>query len=184
MYLRKSSIPKSLDRFLAHITRITKDGTGSLHPDQDMHTHSDCLSWYLLHTLLESLWEGGVRRSPLGVLRLGVGTELVRIEVPVENHHPLGGLGVVDTWWDAHCKAVGLRLRFDGMGGHCGNWNGDCCVWSCEVASLVHAHLGRVWKDNIERHIFQNLDSVFSSRNERLFCHIWDAVPLRGKEKK
>lgn len=91
---------------------------------------------------------------------------------------------MVHAWWDAHCKAVGLRLRFDGMGGHRGNRNGDCCVRSCEVASLVHAHLGCVWKDNIERHIFQNLDSVFSSRNERLFCHIWDAVPLRDKEKK
>lgn len=119
-----------------------------------------------MHTLLESLREGGVWRSPLGVLRLGVGTELVGVEVPVEDHHPLGRLGVVHAGRDAHGKAMGLRLRFDGVGGHRGNGNRDRCVRGCEVASLVHAHLGGVWKDNIERHIFQNLDSVFSSRNE------------------
>ena len=95
-----------------------------------------------------------------------VGIELVRSEVPVEHHHPLGGLGVVDAGRDAHCKAVGLRLRFDGMGGHRCNRNGDRRVGGCKVASLVHAHLGRMWEDNSERYIFQNLDSVFSGGNK------------------
>jgi len=73
---------------------------------------------------------------------------------------------VVDAGRDAHCKAVGLRLRFDGMGGHRCNRNGDRRVGGCKVASLVHAHLGRMWEDNIERYIFQNLDSVFSGGNK------------------
>lgn len=67
---------------------------------------------------------------------------------------------------DAHGEAVRLRLRLDGVRGHGGNGNRHRRVRGREVASLVHAHLGRVWKYNIERHIFQNLDPVFSSRNE------------------
>lgn len=150
--------------------------------DRSKHTQSS--SRYLLHAFLEGLWKGRVRRSPLGVLWLGVGIELVRSEVPVEHHHPLGGLGVVDARRDAHCKAVGLRLRFDGMRGHRRNRDSDRRVRGCEVASLVHAHLGRMRKDNIERYIFQNLDSVFSSGNQWLLCHVWDAVPLKNKEEK
>lgn len=139
---------------------------------------------YLLHAFLEGLGEGRVRRPPLGVLRLGVGVELVGIEVPVKHHHPLGGLGVVDARRDAHREAVGLGLRFDGVGGHRRDGDGDGRVRGGEVAPLVHAHLGRVRKDDIERHILQDLDSVFPGRNKRLFRHVRDAVPLKGKKKK
>lgn len=84
---------------------------------------------------------------------------------------------MVDAGRDAHGEAVRLRLRLDGMRGHGGNGHRHRRVGGGQVASLVHAHLGGVWKDNIERHIFQNLDSVFSSGNERLLGHVWDAVP-------
>lgn len=51
------------------------------------------------------------------------------------------------------------------------------------MASLINAQLVAMGKDDVKWHIFQDLHSVFSSRNEGLLSHTWYAVSLR-KEKK
>lgn len=90
---------------------------------------------------------------------------------------------MVDARRDAHGEAMGLGLRFDGVGGHGGDGDGDSGVRGGEVAPLVHAHLGRVREDDVERHILQDLDSVFPGGNKRLLRHIRDVVPSKGKGK-
>ena len=149
-------------------------------------THSvleRCLRFlYLLNAFLEGLREGRVWCAPLRIWRLGAGAELVSIQVPVENHHALRGLGVIHCWGDAHSEAVGLALCLDGVGGHRRDGDGDRGVGGRRVSSLVDAQLVAVGKDDVERHVLQHLHHVLASRDEGLLRHIW-YISLRREKR-
>ena len=133
-----------------------------------------CLHFlYLLNAFLEGLREGRVWSAPLRIWGLSAGAKLVSVQVPVENHHTLRGLGVIHCWGDAHSEAVGLAFRLDGVGGHRRDGDGDRGVGGCQMSSLVDAQLVAVGKDDVERHVLQHLHSVFASRDEGLLRHVW-----------
>ena len=116
------------------------------------------------------------------IWRLSAGAELVSIQVPVENHHALRGLGVIHCWGDAHSEAVGLALCLDGVGGHCRDGDGDRGVGGRRVSSLVDAQLVAVGKDDVERHVLQHLHPVLASRDEGLLRHVW-YISLRREKR-
>lgn len=137
---------------------------------------------YLLNALLEGLGEGGFWSPPLSIGGLSARAELISAEAPVKNHHTFGGLRVVHGWWDSHSKAVRLDFCLDGVGRHGCYGDSDCCIGSCQMASLINAQLVAMGEDDVEGHVFQHLHPVFSSRNEGLLRHIWYAVSS-GKKK-
>ena len=142
-----------------------------------------CLRFlYLLNAFLEGLREGRVWSAPLRIWRLSTGAELVSVQVPVENHHALRGLGVIHCWGDAHSEAMGLALGLDGVGGHCRDGDGDRGVGGRRVSSLVDAQLVAVGKDDVERHVLQHLHPVLASRDEGLLRHVW-YVSLRREKR-
>lgn len=141
-----------------------------------------CLRFlYLLNAFLEGLREGRVWSAPLRIWGLSTRAELVSIQVPVENHHTLRGLGVIYCWGDAHSEAVGLAFRLDGVSGHCCDGDGDRGVGGRQVSSLVNAQLVAVRKDDVERHVLQHLHPIFASRDEGLLRHVW-YVSLRREK--
>lgn len=113
---------------------------------------------------------------------LSAGAKLVSVQVPVENHHTLRGLGVIHCWRDAHSEAMGLAFRLDRVGGHRRDGDGDRGVRGCQMSSLVDAQLVAVGKDDVERHVLQHLHSVFASRDEGLLRHVW-YVSLRREKR-